>query len=197
MPCNRPEDLPQAIQLFINQDYVGKRELLILMDAEGYTKDTDMENHIHQWGIPGMNVGQKRNHLCQMARGEIIMHWDSDDQYAKDWVSHSVNALLNSKADMTGLDTAVFRNLQTGQRWQYIFKTGQPFILGATMAYWRKTWERAPFKEINAGEDAAFCATAGIVLPHGYVSGFEASIHPKNTCKRYVHDSRAWKKLTN
>jgi glycosyltransferase involved in cell wall biosynthesis len=195
MPCNRPEDLPQAIQLFINQDYPGKKELLILMDEQGYTKDTDNENNVYQWGIPGMNVGQKRNHLCQMARGEIIIHMDSDDVYAKDWISHSVNALQNTKADMTGLDTGIFRNLETGERWQYIWKPGQPYIMGATMAYWRKTWERAPFKELKDSEDAAFCASAGLILPHGYVSGFEASIHPKNTCKRYVHDSRAWKKL--
>lgn len=196
MPCNRPEDLPQAIQLFKNQDYPNK-ELLILMDVEGHTKDTDMENHVYQWGIPGMNVGQKRNHLCQMARGEIIVHLDSDDIYAKDWISHSVNTLLNSKADLTGLDTGIFRNVQTGQRWQYIFKPGQPFILGATMAYWRKTWQRSPFPEIKAGEDGHFTVNAGLALPHGYVSGFEATIHPKNTCPRYVHDPRAWKKLTN
>lgn len=197
MPCCRPENLPQAIQLFINQDYVGERELLILMDVEGYTKDTDMGNNVYQWGIPNLNTGQKRNHLCQMARGEVIVHQDDDDIYAKDWISHSVNTLLNTKADLTGLDTGIFRNVQTGQRWQYIFKSGQPFIMGGTMAYWRKTWERSPFPEIKAGEDAHFTVNAGLALPHGYVSGFEATIHPKNTCPRYVHDSRAWKKLAD
>lgn len=197
MPCNRPEDLPKAIELYKAQDYPSKMELLILMDTEGYTKDTDNEAGIYQWGIPNMNIGQKRNHLCTMARGEIIVHMDSDDHYASDWVSYSVNSLLNTKADLTGLETAVFRNLQTGAKYQYIWKSGQVYILGGTMAYYRKTWERHPFKEVAAGEETDFITNAGRVMPHGYISGFEASIHPKNTCKRYVHDSRAWKKLTH
>jgi glycosyltransferase involved in cell wall biosynthesis len=194
MPCSRPEDLEHAIGMYLKQDYENK-ELLICMDSEGYTLNSDPSNSIYQWGYKGLTVGAKRNNLCSFGKGEIIVHMDSDDSYAPNWITHSVNQLLNTKADLTGLDTGIFKELSTGKRWQYIYKTGQVFILGATMAYWRKTWQRAPFPNKISGEDAEFCATAGIVLPHGYVSGFEASIHPKNTCKRYTHDKRAWKYL--
>lgn len=196
MPCNRPEDLPAAIEIYKSQDYPNK-ELLILMDSEGYTKDTDIEHNVYQWGLPKLTTGAKRNHLCEFAKGDIIVHMDSDDFYAPDWITYSVNALLNSKADLVGLDTAIFRNLNTNQRFQYIYKTGQVFILGATMCYWRKTWERSKFPDKIQGEDAEFCATSGVAMPHGYINGFEASIHPKNTCKRYTHNREVWKLLTN
>lgn len=177
--------------MFIAQNYPAK-ELCILMDIPGYTKDMQVENNIWQWGIPKASIGAKRNELCEFARGEIILNFDDDDTYAKDWISHSVNSLLTTKADLTGLDSAYFRDTK-GQRYQYIYKPGQPYIIGATFCYWKRTWERAPFPDKQEGEDAAFCATAGLVLPHGYINGFEASIHANNTSKRHISDTRAWK----
>lgn len=166
------------------------------MDTYGYTKNTSVEDRVWQWGTGiKQTIGAKRNELIKYSRADIIAHLDSDDYYHPNWISHSVNQLLNTNADMTGLSSAVFRRLSNNQCYQYIYQTGQPYVLGATQCYWRKTWERAPFPDKQTGEDASFCASAGRVLPHGFISGFEASIHPKNTDKRYTNDTRAWKPL--
>lgn len=178
MPCSRPDDLIRAIPLFVAQDYPNK-ELLILMDDEGYTKDTSIENRIHQWGIPSMVLGSKRNHLCEHAHGDIILHLDSDDFYASDWITKSVAALQG--ADMTGLTSGWFYKPHTNL-WRYDYpKKAQPYVLGATMCYWKRTWERNRFKNVASGEDAFFCANAGRIKPHEYITGFMAMRHGANT----------------
>lgn len=179
MPCSRPDDLPRAIEQFIAQDY-KKAELCILMDEQNYTKDTSIKNRIYQWGMPG-SIGFKRNHLCHFAKGDIIIHMDSDDYYAPDWITRSITALGDN--DMTGLRHGYFYNTATGIGKYYHTNTPQPYVLGATMCYRKRIWEANPFPEnVQFGEDAAFMAHAGRVVNHDYIDGFAAIIHGNNTC---------------
>lgn len=180
MPCSRPDDLKQAILLFIAQDYPNK-ELLILMDGEGYTLNTSIEHRIHQWGVPGLTIGAKRNHLCQYAHGDIIFHLDSDDYYAPDWISTCVP--LMDEYDLIGMNKAYFYNPQTRIGKYYDAKNRQPYCLGATMCYRKAMWEKNKFNEhVAYGEDAMFCGNAGRIGNHNYIDGFTALIHGNNTC---------------
>lgn len=124
-------------------------------------------------------IGQKRNDLCEYAKGEIIIHMDSDDMYADDWVERSV-AYLKKGWDMTGLKSAYFAS--DTEAWLYQFKGSQPYVCGATMCYWKAHWERFKFKPYISGEDTAFCALGGKIKAHDYIDGFVATIHDSNTC---------------
>lgn len=153
----------------------------------------DYPNKEHLFSTSDLTIGDKRNMLCSLAKGRIIIHMDSDDIYAPDWITKSVNALINSGAQLTGLSTAKFTD--GTNNWQYIYKSPQPYILGATMCYYKSMWEQNKFKDINVGEDAMFCANAGLILPHDYIDGFTATIHPGNTAKKSLSNRNIYRRI--
>lgn len=48
------------------------------------------------------SIGLKRNRCIDVSSGEIILHFDSDDWYAPDYITKSVNHLIESKAQIMG-----------------------------------------------------------------------------------------------
>lgn len=141
----------------------------------------DYQNIIeHLFDYSPYTIGDKRNNLCEHATGDIIVHFDSDDYYAPDWISKSVQHLLSQNADITGLSSIYFYRYNT-HVWEWRNISKQPILAGATFCYWRKIWQRNPFKSVNSGEDTKFCTNAGRISPHDYNTGFLATIHGNNT----------------
>jgi glycosyltransferase involved in cell wall biosynthesis len=66
-------------------------------------------------------LGAKRNLACEIARGEIIAHWDDDDWYAPDRLSRQAALLTDSGASLCGLDTVLFYDLRSGEAWPYVY----------------------------------------------------------------------------
>jgi len=157
---DRKEMAFRADCIISEQDYKGKIEHLC-----------DFSNNC---------IGFKRNNLCRHASGEIILHFDSDDIYAPDWITRSVEALQSSGADIVGLSNAYFYDTQRRQMHELTPK-GQLYLCGATLCYWRKTWERKPFPDTSHGEDTAFISNNGRLHCHGYKEGFIATVHGGNT----------------
>lgn len=173
--------LPRAIEVFKSQDYPNK-ELLILMDEQGYTLDTDNEHSIYQWGLPGLSIAAKRNHLCEYAHGDIIIHQDDDDYFAPDWITKTVQHMQSTGADTTGLSDAYFYRPHS-KAWKYIWNGKQKYCIGGTLAYKKSIWQNNRFKETRDGfgEDTLFMRGAGRVIPHTYDKGFVAMIHGNNS----------------
>jgi len=174
--ANRPELLKRCIKQFLAQDYVNK-EMVIVCDewsdlGEGWATDGTIKIICS----PGV-IGHKRNKCVERATGQIILHMDDDDLYAPDWITRSVAALGSN--DLTGLSAAYFYN--GAELREFVYAGKQPYVCGATMCYWKKTWERKPFPNLNSGEDTLFCANNGRVIPHDYKEGFCAMIHGGNT----------------
>lgn len=132
-------------------------------------------------------VGAKRNMGCERAGGEIILHMDSDDQYAADWVSKSVDALLSSGADVVGLGCAYFYCKDNGKTYKY--SGDDNYVMGATMCYRKSFWERNPFKDMQVGEDNKFIMGCK-VYDHGYIDGFLSILHNSNTSAKNLRDRR-------
>lgn len=172
-PLSRNRDIPNVIDNYLRQDYPNK-ELCILND-DGRTDYMDVENKIWVWGQAGLNIGQKRNQLCSLAKGEIIIHQDSDDSYASDYIARCVEQLQS--CDMTGLSKAYFHRGDELYLWEY--SGSQPYVLGSGMAYWKRMWEQKPFRPIQTGEDLHF--QTGLIKPLDYIDGFYATIHDNNT----------------
>lgn len=148
-------------------------------------KSQDYDGEIeHLIGFGKASIGIKRNELCSRATGDIILHFDSDDLYAPDWISRSVKALTDSKAELTGLSSCYFYDI-SGKLYEYKWTGGQPYICEATMCYWRKAWDRVKFANTSDGEGKVFCANTR-VKAHGYKEGFAAIRHGKNTISNII-----------
>lgn len=133
-------------------------------------------------------VGEKRNRLCERAKGSIIVHMDSDDLYSPIWVAKCVHALLSSGADIVGLSVANFQELDTLQMYRYTYPDSES-IHGATMCYYKEHAIMYPFPKIMEGEDNIFCKRKRLYC-HGYIDGFTATIHSGNTSKKNVNGER-------
>ncbi len=142
-------------------------------------------------------IGEKRNRICSQAQGDIIIHADSDDIYQDDWISKSVNALITNDAAVTGMDNINFWSPEAQIAWRYN-PNGKTWLSGATMCYWKKTWEKHPFPDKQIGEDTAWIKTmpAGLKIHrHDYIDGFLATIHPGNTAGKMTDDTAHYKKF--
>ncbi len=138
-------------------------------------------------------VGEKRNRLCKAAKGDIIIHFDSDDRYAPDWISRSVEVLIKSESDIVGLSAFNLYDKEKNTAWSYDYgKWNLQWVCGASMCYWKSFWEKNNFQDIQIGEDNIFAwgkiDAKPKVLAHNYKDGFLASIHDKNTSPRKLSD---------
>jgi glycosyltransferase involved in cell wall biosynthesis len=139
-------------------------------------------------------IGAKRNLACDLARGQLIVHWDDDDWHAPWRLSYQVAALTGSGADACGLASLLFYEPQADRAWRYVYPTGRrPWLAGGTLCYRKEFWRRQPFRDISIGEDARFLWTARSpklsALPDE--TFFVALVHSGNTSPKRTSD-RWW-----
>ena len=145
--------------------------------------------HEHLFDFGSGTIGTKRNRLCHAATGDIIVHFDSDDYYAPNWISRIVQIMQHHpEYDIYGLKDLYY---STG----YKYTGGRPngIVWGATMAYRRDFWQRHRFADKQIGEDSLFCQNAR-VMSMTYVDGFLAGMHDDNTSKKNISGER-WNKV--
>jgi len=177
---NRQQFLRYAIDYFLQQDYPNS-ELIILDDgtepSQSYVPDDQRIRYTYTDYI--QLLGTKRNWCCEQALGDIIIHLDDDDWYEKDWISKSVDALLGSDADITGLSDVNFFLNASNQHWDFKDdSTLRPWVYGGTLAYRKSFWETNHFRDMNVGEDNEFIwRSAAAIVPHNYTAGYLGVIH--------------------
>jgi hypothetical protein len=132
------------------------------------------------------SLGGKRNRACELASGEIILHWDDDDWYASWRIAYQVDFMLAGGYDLTGLIRPLFIDTRSRSAWEYPGRSESRWACGATLAYRRSLWEARPFPELNTGEDTQFVYNARKarigLLPNN--RWFVARIHGGNTSTR-------------
>jgi 2-polyprenyl-3-methyl-5-hydroxy-6-metoxy-1,4-benzoquinol methylase len=192
--ANRRQFLPHTIQYFLQQDYPNK-ELIIIDDGEDPVGDlVPQDDRIRYIRLPCKTVlGQKRNLAASEARGEIIVHWDDDDWSAPWRLRYQVEELLNSGADVCGLDRIFFYAPRQDRAWEYVYPADQrPWVYGASLAYRKAFWKTHPFPAITAGEDTKFIwadARAKIhVLKDAHF--LVALVHDRNCSPKRTSDPR-------
>jgi glycosyltransferase involved in cell wall biosynthesis len=183
-----------AIEYFLRQDYPNK-ELVILDDGADAIQDIVPDDPRFRYlGLERKySLGGKRNLACEAARGEIILHWDDDDWHA-DWrISYQVNALLDSGADICGLDQVYFYNPDMSQAWQYCYPdSAKPWVYGGTLCYFKAFWLGNPFANVAVGEDNRFVWSdqEKRILPLEKNTFYVAIIHPGNTSPKKKKGNR-------
>lgn len=147
-------------------------------------KAQDYPNIEHILCYDNGSIGTKRNRLCDEAKGDIIVMFDSDDFYSTDFIYRSYQHLVSTKADVVGLSCAYFYQPHT-KMWRYDYIGVQKYVIGSGMMFYKSVWERNPFPDKNIAEDAGFLANAGRIIPHNYTNGFIAMIHGNNTASHH------------
>lgn len=175
-PLSRNHDLPKVIANYLRQDYPNK-ELCIFND-DGRTDYMNVEQRIWAWGEAGRSIGYKRNELCRLANGDIIVMLDSDDFFAPNYISLAVEQLKS--CNVTGMNKAFFYKPHTNL-YKYEYKGNQPYVLESGMAFHRSVWDKNKFTDTNNGEGLKFLTNAGRISPIKDMDCFCAMLHDQNT----------------
>ena len=168
---DRPVMAERAVRSFEAQTYQRKR--LVILDT-GTGTITRHRGHFQYSGLGGssLSIGLLRNKANGMAdEGAILVTWDDDDYSHPNRIAEQVALLQSSGAACVGYSQTLFWDTVTppaGQAWVY---SGAP--IGASFAYWRKTWEAQPFENVSRGEDDRFWKALRVAGKHvATVSGF-------------------------
>jgi len=126
------------------------------------------------------SLGWKRNALCSMARGQVILHWDDDDTYSPGRVEDQLRRLLQCGRAVTGYSDMRFTD---GISW-WIYTAPKHYVMGNSMCYWREWWTEHRFPNAQVGEDVTFAETAWRAGQLDSTPSRElayALVHPGNT----------------
>ena len=113
-------------------------------------------------------------------------------------ISYQVEALLKGDAEVCGTRQLLFFEPATGQPWLYEYPARQRrWLVGGTLLYTRDFWRRAPFPNLQVGEDSRFVLNQrldrAVVLPD--YRFYVATIHPGNTGPKATHGTY-WSRWT-
>lgn len=87
----RPELLEEAIYAFLQQEYAGPKELIVLNDYPGQQLAfTHPEVHVINLPLRIRTVGEKMNVAVALATHDLLFVWDDDDIYLPHRLSFSV-----------------------------------------------------------------------------------------------------------
>ena len=197
--ANRRMFVPQAILYFQRQTYTNS-ELIILDDGDEDVSDLILaDSRIRYIRMDRKStMGAKHNHACELAQGEIIVHWDDDDWMA-DWrLSYQVEDLLAQPSDtLSGLTRLYFFDPKADSAWEYVHPAGdRPWISGGTFCYRREFWERHRFPDMNGGADTVFVWGLQYAELHAHSRHdfYIGVVHSANTSPKRTQDP-AWHAL--
>ena len=188
--ADRRSFVPIAVDAFLRQDY-GPRELIVLDDGADPISDllpNDQRiRYVRTEG--GRSLGEKRNEICRLAGGDVLVHWDDDDWSAPWRLSYQVGELQEHDADVCGLGRLWFYEPERDLAWLYHYRGGRTtWVAGNTLCYRRRVWEAHPFPDVNEGEDTLWIAriVGARILPLSRTDFFIARIHAANTSPKHT-----------
>jgi hypothetical protein len=226
--CVMPADgrlamVERAVRCFHAQTYPNKR--LAILDSGSAPLYLPM--HLQASGRyisiarvdPGKSIGELRNLINSLSSpnafdAEIIAHWDSDDWSHPERLTEQV-ALLNAcGAPAVGYTEMLFWKtrprstsaisamlpdaaMRQGEAWLYS-QANPRQVLGTSLCYWRRTWEKTAFPAVQTGEDHLWLLK---VKAHGLISIVKgeprmvASIHGSNTCSKIIPGAKEWTRV--
>jgi glycosyltransferase involved in cell wall biosynthesis len=194
--ADRRRWIPSAIEYFRRQDYPN-RELVVLDDGDDRVADlVGGDPRIRYIGLDERLVlGAKRNRACELARGELIVHWDDDDWQAPSRLSYQVRSMLASDAGLCGSRRTLYFDPAARRAWLHSWPDGlRDWVAGNTLCYRRSLWEKVPFPSVAVGEDTRFVwhRLAGKPLALAEHRFLAAVVHADNSSRK-VTDGSHWK----
>jgi Glycosyl transferase family 2/Glycosyl transferases group 1 len=160
---NRRRFVRQAIWYFLRQDY-PRKELLIVDDGEDGISDLlPDDDRIRYVRLDSRTaLGAKRNVGCELARGDLIAHWDDDDWFGPRRLDVQVAELRRAGAVACGAGELLHYRLEAGDAWLCRYGGPErPPVAGGTLLYRRDAWAAHPFAELDVGEEQPFLRALG------------------------------------
>jgi glycosyltransferase involved in cell wall biosynthesis len=157
---NRRRFLPILIHLYQQQTYPADlRELIILDDSPTSNEDIipKNDNSIRYIYEPiKIPLGEKRNKLNHLAKGDIIVCFDDDDYHYPERITHSVMKLNQEKTDIAGCTLIDIYFSDINKIYQF-GPYGRNHGTNGTFAYRRKYFENHKYDNLkNAQEEPDF-----------------------------------------
>jgi glycosyltransferase involved in cell wall biosynthesis len=153
---NRAKLIHYPIDSFLSQSYQNI-ELVILDNGDDETKALLPDDpRIRYERIQGnVTVGMMRNKCCEMATGDIIAHFDSDDWSDPCRLEQQV-AALGADGVLTGYCDMLFYDIRDGGCYLWSIHAYK-FALGTSLVYRKAWWYQHPFDNaMSVGEDFKF-----------------------------------------
>lgn len=195
---NRREFMPSALQCFQSQDWPNAELIVADNSDEGQTVEDLVQgvDRVVYCRVAGdrRTTGAMRNIACEAARGDILIHADSDDWFAPNRITDQVTRLLETKAQMTGYRSFAFADDSTRRAWRYAGPM-RGFVAGTSQCYLRSYWVHAKgFADRSVGEDSDFTRRCQVVSVASGVNMCVARVHSQNTAdpQRALYE-RDWK----
>jgi glycosyltransferase involved in cell wall biosynthesis len=183
--ADRHKFVPHAIRYFLRQDYPNK-ELVIFDDGDNDIAELiPVDPRIRYFRSKQKEtIGTKLNMACEEARGDLIAHWDDDDWMSPRRLSYQINALLQAKGDVCGLQRMLFYQQATGDTWLYKIPSYlHKWLIGGSLIYTRDFWRCGPFPPIKIGSDTKFISDHSLqnAVYVSDLSIYVAIVHFENT----------------
>ncbi len=182
----------RALEYFGRQDY-EPRELVVIDDGPDPIEDLmPADDRIRYVRLPVREtMGAKHNLGCDVARGEIIAHWDDDDWVAPWRLSYQVEQLeAHTHAALTGLSTLWFYAPMLHRAWSYVYDVpSRPWVCGNSFCYRREWWRTHPHPSMNEGADTqlAWSLPPSEVVANPNRDYLVAIMHDHNTSPKRTH----------
>src|SRR5262249_7673634 len=139
----------QSIWYFLRQDYPD-RELIIVDDGDDAVADVvpnDPRIRYVRLSEPEAG-GAKRNRACELARGDVIAHWDDDVWYSPNRLREQVAQFRSGNARASALSGVLHYQPSTGRLWRCDPSAGgRAGVHSATLIYDRDRWRARRFPE--------------------------------------------------
>ncbi len=193
--ANRPHLVPQAINYFLRQTYAN-RELIILDDGSesvaGLIPADPRIRYVRM--MEKKSMGAKHNLACDMANGDIIVHWDDDDWMSDSRISYQVGELLSRPpTSLLGLSRLIYYDPRKNSSWEYVYPPGQrAWVCGNTFCYRKPVWQKNPFPARNEGADTMWVwgLKDAAISAHSDHCFYISIIHAKNTSPKRINQPR-------
>ena len=161
----RVEYLEESLQSFLNQDYDGEKELVIVND---YPKQKLIFDHpdvkIFNLDFTFPTIGDKENFAVSKCKGDTIVVWDDDDLALPNHLKNIDKFFIEGTALMHW-QNGVFCNMPKIELLQSLGNSG--------IVYSREAWEavgRHPLE--NAGYDMTFVIKLSKMFPKKIVKAY-------------------------
>jgi glycosyltransferase involved in cell wall biosynthesis len=191
----RPDFLALTARWLEHQSYAGPIEWLIVnADTKPLERLPRFDRAVRRFERVKVldrtgATGFLRNEACRLASGSIIVQVDDDDYQFPARLALQVEALSQPGVEFVCSDdfyVALFD--ESHARGQRSVSWGDDrFMCGCTFAYRRSAWVRAPFRNIQIGEDYLFARQLRTLARAGCVNMRDPGLmvyvrHAGNTC---------------
>lgn len=184
----RRELAARALASFLAQTWLNK-ELVVLDDRDDPSFAADLPSGVRRIvSVQRLSVGAKRNVAVAQARGDIIVHFDSDDWSAPDRITEQAVRLLRSDYLITGYNSMLFTD---GSDW-WRYKGAEGYALGTSLMYRRRAWLDRAFPNEQISEDTAFISGRRVLTVDAR-DVMVAWVHAGNTSEKREAMTRAKK----